>query len=221
MTFPPNTTYATVDEFKQRAAAEAAVNTVTDAIAQQLLNDAAYMVDSLTRGARAGYEAFSASTSETRLFDDDLLPSGGYITIDDAVTVTALSIGGTAVTSTYYKTWPYNTGQGPITRILIARDAPLTVTTASDRWYRYPNPYAGAGQVAVTGTWGYCTNTTSTRPAIVKEATLQMAILMYKQNGVGMSEVLQMLQTNPTKFLTAHIADRLRALRRPREVYVA
>jgi hypothetical protein len=208
MAFPPDTTYATKTELKERISVEAA-STASDGLLQQLCNDAAYMVDHLTRGALDGYEAFSESASETRYFDDD---GSGVVWLNDLLTISSITRGTATIAATYYKQMPLNRGNGPTTHIALRSDALINFTPATNSlWYGYPYEGVGLGQIGVTGTWGYCTQ--ANRPAVVKEATLQIANLMYKQSGLSMSDVLNILQRDPTAFLSKPIADRLQVLR--------
>src|SRR5688500_8227478 len=97
------TTYCTITELKARVSVDAS-DTSEDTKLQAMLDAAAVKVDELTRGYLPGVEAFSASASATRLFDDYLT---GVIEIDDCLSVTALTQGGTTITDTYYKLHPY------------------------------------------------------------------------------------------------------------------
>lgn len=184
------TTYATAAEFVA-VAATARINVLANAKHSQMLEAAAEMVDRYTRGYRIGYEAFSASTSETRYYDDFLVIDG-VLYIDDAVTVTAVTRAGTTVSSGNYYTYPYNAGEGPITQIrllagagVIAPPFPIGAIT-----YGYPFERAGVKQYAVTGTWGYCTQ--ASRPPLIKEATLTLAVRMYELSNLGKDNMVQL-----------------------------
>src|SRR4051794_28425805 len=110
-----NTTYATLAELKERVSI-AAADTGSDTLLQQMLNSAAYLVDRCTRGAREGYEAFSQSSVEVRYFASE---GTGYLAIDDATAVTAVTVGvtttssGTALESSDYTLDPWQ-ASGPL-----------------------------------------------------------------------------------------------------------
>lgn len=208
MPFPPDTTYASVVELQARTGIPSGTAATYQ---QQLLNDAAYMVDALTRGVKDGYEAFSPSASEDRIYDDDLTDA---IEIDDLIGApTAVKRGTVTIDPVYYKTYPYNPGKGPVTKILFRLDALINATqVATSLWYGHPYRGLGAGMITVTGVWGYCL--AADRPPTVKEATLMLAELRYRQESLSLSEIVAMLQTDPTKFLTKPLWDRLSVLRR-------
>jgi hypothetical protein len=186
-----NTTYATVDELKPRVGIEAG-NDDSNTLLQQVLDAAAHIVDTARNPQGCdrlptGAEAFSATASNaTRYFDD---PMTGVIEVDDLLTLDGITRNGTALSADDYVTWPYNPGNGPITRILLRSDTlydPLVLTGAN--WYGYPNVGRGARMIAVTGTWGYCTQ--ANRPAVVKEATLMQAERLYERISVSPTEML-------------------------------
>lgn len=201
------TSYATTSQLRTRLAV---TTTVSDDWLQQLLDAAAVTVDKATRGYRAGYEAFAASSSETRYFDDDLY--AGYVAIDDLLTISALTRDGVAVLAADYKLWPYNRGVpavGPAERIYLSRTG--GVSAGASMFYGSPWAHTGAGQYAVTGTWGYCT--TANLPPCVVEATLRQAQLWYESSQVGPTQLSQML-VNPYTSLRADIAAILRPVQR-------
>jgi hypothetical protein len=201
-----STTYATITELKQRVSVEA-TDVTADTLLQQLLDTAAYMVDQATRRPPEGKEAFSATSSETRYFDD---PRLGTVAIDDALTVTAITRGGTTITSTYYQLRPYNPGNGPYTSIQFRSDA---TSITNIEWYGYPHTYMGTRQIAVTGTWGYCTQ--ANRPAVVKEATLTQAEKLYERFGISPAELLTAMR-DPYKTLDPLVAAMLAPLMKGR-----
>jgi hypothetical protein len=103
------------------------------------------------------------------------------IPIDDLLTVTQVTRGGTVVPSTEYQLYPLNRGNGPATKIVFRGDSSfneLVVLTPSS-WYGYPYKGMGVGQIAITGTWGYCT--LANRPVVVKEATLMLAEVLVER----------------------------------------
>lgn len=195
-----DTTYALVSDFTTRYLGGRNADAPS---VQAMINAAAVMVDGLTRGYRPGYEAFSASASEQRLFNDDIQVSG-IVEIDDALTVTALTRGSSTVGSTYYQLYPYNPGNGPYTRILMRMDLIwlLGAVISPSSWYGYPYPGVGAAQVAVTGTWGYCT--AANRPAVVKEATLALAKQLFDEGAYTAKDMLQAVQ-NPTAWVDKRV----------------
>src|SRR5690349_13273241 len=109
-----NSTYATIAELKPLVSIESS-NTSSDTMLQRILNSAARQFDMGTRSPLEGYEAFTASASETRYFDDSVFD--GYVPIDDCLTVTAVTRDGVTISSSDYKLWPYNRGNGPATRL--------------------------------------------------------------------------------------------------------
>ncbi len=186
--------YATLAEYKERVSVPAA-DTSHDAMLQQWLNAAAWVVDRHTRQPIEGYPAFSESSSEVRYFDDDFGTSGS-IEIDDAVSVASMTRGDTTISAGQFKTFPYNPGNGPITRLFLRGDSafPFLAVITTSSWYNYPYRGAGVGQIAVTGTWGYCT--AANRPFAVKEATLIMAGMFYQRRSLKRSDLI-MAMRNP------------------------
>lgn len=185
------TDYATNDELKPRVGIEAA-NTDSDGLLQQLLDAAAFIVDQVARNPvgcnrlPVGTAAFAATAAgETRYFDD---PLTGSIEIDDCLAVTAVTQDGAAVDPTTYILWPYNPGNGPYTRLLFSSDAAVAPAIVTGSWYGYPQKGVGIRRIAVTGTWGYCTE--ANRPAVIKEATLIQAERLYERLGLNPSELL-------------------------------
>jgi hypothetical protein len=157
------TNYATLTELKPRigiGAGDAATNTASDGLLQQLLNSSAHLIDMATRLPPLGQVAFhlDRGLGVTRYFDDDF---SGVIKIDDALAISAVTRSGVTVT---YTTDPPN--ETPITALVLDSGG------------------SGHRTIAVTGTWGYCT--TANRPAVVKEATLVQAAAMYQSIGADM-----------------------------------
>jgi hypothetical protein len=193
-----DTTYATTDDLREILDIPESDGKPT-ALLQRYLNAAAEVIDAQTRGSLEGYEAFSASASETRYFDD-IISNNGAIDIDDAVTVTALTRGGVTIASTDYYTYPYNRGNGPITQLRLLSSALVSnpVYQMLGRSYNFPYKGVGVKAMAVTGTWGYCT--AALRPPEIKEATLLQAASMYRKTYMPSSEVAQAIR-DPFKFL--------------------
>jgi hypothetical protein len=203
---PADTTYATRNELKARVNVTTANN---DDLLDQMLDASAELVDAETRGHKLGYEAFSASASEVRYFDDDM---SGVIDIDDAVTVTAITRGGVVITLDYYKLYPYNRGNGPATRIYLRSDSQFSDSLlVGGSWYGYPNDGWGMAQIAVTGTWGYCTQ--ANRPKVVKEAVLTQAEAMYEFMSLSPTDA-GASQINPWKVLIPRVEMLIRRLKR-------
>lgn len=183
-----------------------------DDLLQHYLNTAAQMTDELTRGEwRDGYEAFSASEEETRLFDDY---NKGYVAIDDLLSATTITRGGTDITTTYYQLHPYNTL--PKTELRFRSDAPY-YTSDAGYWYGYPLRGVGYGQIAITGVWGYCEE--ETRPPLVKELTLQIAEMLYMEMSLSSQELMAALR-NPTTEAQKRIAGLAEMLQRREGVVV-
>ncbi len=198
-----DTSYATLAQLKQRVGLSVG-ETTNDTWLQQLLNAAAVLVDEKTRGYRPGYEAFAASASETRLFDDYIF--NGYLGIDDVQTITEVKRDTTVIDSTFYRLWPFNPDNGPYERLY------------------FSNVYAGRGDysyyawlpmrratIEVTGIWGYCT--TGNLPACVTEAVLRQAELWYESAQLSPTELGAML-VNPYTSLRADIEIILRPVKR-------
>ena len=202
-----NTTYATLAEFQAR------VNdtSVASSFMQQMLNAAASVIDNAL-GAQQGAEFFSATSAGVTRYFDDRLDHKGIAQIDEALAVTAVVRGTGTVTSTYYKLYPYNPGNGPYTGILFRSDGQLGIEVyTGGSWYGYPYRYAGAGQLAITGTWGYCTE--ANRPDDVKEATLIQAVRMYERQNLKTSDIVQMM-SNPYKGLDPLVEEMIAPYRR-------
>lgn len=175
-----HTTYATISDLKARLTIS---SSSSDTLLQSYLDAAAEQIDAITRGFRAGldsgsniYEAFSAVT-ETRYYDDDI---SGEVPIDDLISVTTITRGGTAVDSAYYKLWPYN--RTPAEAVFFRADLAFEPIIVGGSWYEYPFQTRGVAQVAVTGSWGFCASTA--RPAAIREATLRLAAWAYEQEGL-------------------------------------
>jgi hypothetical protein len=198
-----DTDYATWDELKGR------INTPTDKsqmLGQQLLNTAAYLVDHCTRRPPEGVLAFSLTApGVTRLFDDDETDS---IAIDDCQAVTTVLRGGVAISSEQYVLWPYN--EQPKTRILFRYPA-TRMTPRRGPWYGHPYANAGAGQLSLTGTWGFCAS--EDRPPIIKEATLMQAERLYERCGLD-PEKLLMAMRNPYRSIDPLVLDVLYPVRK-------
>ena len=194
-----NTTYATLAEFQAR------VSDTTSTYLQQMLNAAANLIDNSTMRNVRGTELFTETAAGVvRYFDDDL-SANGAVSIDDALTITAVTRAGTTIASTDYVLWPYNPGIGPYTKILFQASltaVPLLVLNTSA--YGYPYPRQGHQQIAVTGTWGYCTQ--ANRPPEIKEATLIQAIRMYERQNLPATDVAQMV-ANPWRQLDPLVAE--------------
>jgi hypothetical protein len=205
------TTYAQISELKPLVGIVAS-NTDSDTLLQRVLDAAARMFDGATRGGGIeGAEAYSVSASATRYYDDD---NSGVIPIDDALTVTALTRGGTAIDTAYYKLYPYNPGNGPYTRIYLRGDVNTPITLGGT-WYSYPQAGVGLGQIAVTGTWGYCA--AANRPEAVKNAVLNLAAVMYKSQALTMEQVLNMVSNqNPVGIMAANVKDAVKQFSRDR-----
>jgi hypothetical protein len=192
-----STTYAAVSDFTARYSGGRSADNV---VVQSYLDTAARIVDGLTRHPPEGSEAFTATgTGVVRLYNDDLSESG-IIEIDDCLAVTAITRGQSDVASPYYQLWPYNPGTGPYTRILMRADAiwPQIAVITPSSWYGYPYPGVGAGQIAVTGTWGYCT--AGNRPAVIKEVTLRIAKQLYDEGAYTAKDMMQAVQ-NPNNWV--------------------
>jgi hypothetical protein len=194
------TTYATITELKARIA-KSADGTEVDAMLQQILDSAAQIVDHVTRGYRRGYEAFSASASEARHYDD---APDGTLRIDDAVTVTAVTRQSAAQVegnTRDYVLYPYNTTPKQEIRFMYGRGG----------GYDPARSPMAVRAVSVTGTWGYCTE--ATRPAIVKEATLTQAEKIYERIAIAPAELLVAMR-DPYRYVDAFVVAMLTPLRR-------
>jgi hypothetical protein len=210
------TTYATITELKSYVGIKVA-DTGSDTLLQRVLDAAARMFDGATRGGGIeGAEAYSASASATRYYDDD---NSGVLYVDDVLTVTALTRGGTAIDTADYKLYPYNPGSGPYTRIYLRADAETPITLGGT-WYGYPQSGVGLGQFAVTGTWGYCT--AANRPEAVKHAVLSLAAVMYKAGNLSMEQVLNMVSDqDPVGIMARNVKDAVGQFRRERNWSIA
>lgn len=205
------TTYATIAELEVRVNTGSA-DASDDALLQQYLDTAAWLVDKLTRGHKPGKEAFSATSSETRLFDDY---GTGTVEIDDLLTATAITRGGTTITTDYYKLWPYN--EVPKTALQLRADAP-SYAAAGQYWLGTHLRGVGTAQISITGTWGYCA--LADRPLVVKELTLQIAEMFYMELGLSSQELMAALQ-NPSTAAQKRIAWLIAPLKGGRRVVLA
>ena len=194
-----NTTYATISELKPLVGIKLA-DTASDAILQRVLNSAARQFDMKTRRPPEGREAFSESASETRYFDDAY--TARYVAIDDLLTVSAVVRGTDTITSDYYYLDPRGT---PHTRFYFQPN--------SYPGYSYPYLGIGLGQIAITGTWGYCT--AANRPDQVGNAVLNLAAIMYKLQAVNLDQVLQMVSNqSPYGIMAATVKDAIQTFRK-------
>jgi hypothetical protein len=182
------TTYATTTQLKARLKIPA-TSVVSDTTLQALLDTAAQAIDAYARRYIVGKEAFAATGSETRYFDDPL-DTEGLAYIDDLLTVTEIVRGTTTITASYYDLWPYNLGNACYTAIRFTQDSTSPVTAGLNSRYNYPFMGVGTKQLSVTGTWGFCTE--ANRPAIVTEATLIQAGYLYEIMNLSKDDVVQL-----------------------------
>ena len=191
-----DTDYASIAELKERISA----TNITDSLALQYLNQAAYTLDRVTRKPPPGKVAFT-QTTETRYFDDDRRHTAyGIVEIDDLLSVTDVTRNGISAgdsTSGKYQLWPYNPGTGPYTQLRWMLNAPVSASANSGLTYRGVDPKA----IAIAGTWGYCT--TANRPPVVKEVTLQLATLYFQRLSISISDLIQAIGNPNMKELHA------------------
>jgi hypothetical protein len=110
---------------------------------------------------------------------------------------------GYAIASNVYKLYPWNPGKGPYTRLYFAADAASPqVLGIGNTFYNYPYQGVGVGQIAITGTWGYCKAVD--RPSVVEEAVLRQAEKMYEMSLLSPAELAAMI-VNPAKVLSPDI----------------
>jgi hypothetical protein len=181
---------------------------------QRLLNTAARLFDKETRRFIVeGYEAYAATASTIRLFDDYL--GSLELEIPDALTITAITRGSTTLAGTEYMLLPATTirGNGPITHLQFQQGVSISYDTEDHAYYgTHSNQFITNG-IAITGTWGYCTE--ANRPDAVTEAVLQWAAIMYKTGAVSAEALLQMATVNgPMQFMAAGVKDIIRAFKR-------
>lgn len=184
-----STTYATLQDLKDRLNI---TSTTSDGKLQSMLDSAAVIVDQQTRGYRVGYEAFSESASETRYFND-VLQEYGFVAIDDCLSVTQVSRGGTVLDPLYYQLSPYNNPNGMADRLETRGDSvfPFLALMTTSSWYHFPYRGVGAKQFAITGTWGFCTQ--AKRPPVIREATLLIATRMYERANLSNADLTAIL----------------------------
>lgn len=168
-------------------------STVSDTTLQALLDSAASTIDRVGRKYILGKEAFSATTSETRYFDD-VIDEMGLVRIDDLLTVTEVIRGGVTISASYYDLYPYNIGNGCYTYIRFTQDNTSLAWPGLNTRYNYPFAGVGTKQLQITGTWGFCTS--GNRPAEVKEATIIQAGYLYQLMNLAKEDVVLVSQSN-------------------------
>ena len=170
------------------------------------INGAASMVDEYTRRPPRGAQAFTSTAEDvTRYYNDD---QSGVIRIDDCLEIATLTRAGGEIEAANYYTYPYN--ELPITEIHLTTLAVTPLIAVGGVGYHYPYKGIGVHQIAVTGTWGFCTD--GTRPYQVKEATLILAALLYRKPGIPLAEMLQAMRSpvNDDLKLVKSLLDPLR-----------
>lgn len=192
-----DTTYAKPQDFRDRYSklSTAAPETAW----QEYLNTAAQIVDELTRGYKPGYEAFSASSSETRYFDDVL--NEVIHPIDDLLTVSAVTRNGVTVVTSDYQLHPYNRANRAANAIEFSI---YNISTGGTAGFYHSG--VGYAQIAITGTWGYCTQ--ANRPPAVKEAALKIAKQLYDEGAYTAKDMMQAV-TNPANWVDRAVKNLL------------
>ena len=195
---------------------QARVNDDTSSYLQQLLDAAANLIDNSTGRNVRGTPLFAATTSTTKYYDYNALaynPSVDPIArlyIPDAVTITAVVVGGssTLTANTDYFQMPYaqERGNAPIEWLEFA-----TALATYPLAIQYPWGNVGKRQIAITGTWGYCT--LANRPPEIKEATLIQAVRMYERQNLKTSDIVLMVQ-NPWKHLDPLVEEMISPYRK-------
>lgn len=205
-----NTTYATIAELKPLVGN---ASSASDALLQRILNSAARLFDQETRRyVVEGQEAYSASVSQTRYFDD--LVRGGHLEIHDLLSTSGIVRGSTTVPAANYKLLPLNRGNGPYTSIQWGQAFSIERDT-EDHWY-YSTHDIVTGGIAITGVWGYCT--AANRPDAVKQAVLDLSSLMYKTEALTLEQVMNMITPrDPMTIIARNVAQTIKAFKRAPE----
>jgi len=196
------TDYATIAELNERLGS----NNASAGLQQQYLDTAAQVVDQVTRRPPNGTVAFSPSAAGVTRYYDDVLHDRGLVWIDDCLAITQVKRAGTVLAASSYKQYPYN--ELPSTALYLNAVAYFVdnILFGGSYWYGLPHRGVGAGAIEITGTWGYCQ--VAARPAVIKEATLQLAALYYQRKSVSISDLLGAVG-NPSKKAEGEIMQML------------
>lgn len=179
---PDATDYSDLAEFRDRLNLTEE-DAAPDPMLQGILNTAARVVDAVSRQPPAGWPwpAFAESPPLTRYYPDPYMARAPEpVALDDLLTVTEVSRGGTVLTEgAGYLLLPYGADALPKTELLLAVGAGAWSTTL----------LAGRVNIAVTGTWGYCA--ADNRPPEIAEATLLQAVIFYQRYGLDVETLAQ------------------------------
>ena len=152
-----------------------------DGVLQSVIYRASGLVDEHLDAIRPGYVGFASSSnprssvgSNTRDYDGT---GSDWLFIDDAQSISAVSLDTVAVSSNSWRLWPYNE---------VPKRAIVYALPASSSWGLLQSLWTtGTANVGVTGYWGL-----NTIPADVEQVTLQLAVLLWNRYQQGMSEPL-------------------------------
>ncbi len=160
-----------------------AADTIDDGVLQSLVYRASALVDGYLSQIRPGFIGFSAGSnsrttigSNTRTYDGS---GDEWLWIDDAASVSSVSVDDTVVASTSYHLWPYNES----VKRAIVYDLPSSSLhgLVQDHFPR------GTANVAVAGYFGI-----PFVPDDVAQVTLALAILLWRryQSGSPLPDLL-------------------------------
>lgn len=150
-----------------------------DGVLQSVIYRASGLVDSRLDAIRPGYVGFSSSSnprssvgSNTRDYDGT---GSDTLFIDDAQSISAVSVDTVTISSNSWRAWPYN--ETPKRALIYALPASTSWGLLSSTWA------LGTANVGVTAYWGL-----DTVPADVEQVTLQVAVLLWQRYQQGMPE---------------------------------
>ena len=169
-------TYVTLAQLRAAVGIDSATDTTDDARLRTAAEQASTLVDEYLRRIRPGYVGFAGSSntrgsagSNTRYYDGT---GTDTLFIDDADSVSTVSVDGTSVASTNWTTWPYN--ETPKRAILYKYPVSSVYGLTTSTWD------VGLANVAVTGYFGL-----PIVPNDVYEVTMALAIILWRRQQKG------------------------------------
>lgn len=169
----------------------AASDTEDDGVFRSVIFRASAVVDAYLVSIRPGYVGFASGSnsraaigSNTRTYSGD---GDSLLFIDDAASVASVTVGGVAIGTDAWTTWPYN--EVPKRAIEYIAPASNLYGVLTSRWAD------GTANVAVTGYFGL-----PTVPDEVSQVTLALAVLYWRryQSGDPTSGQIQQTASAPT-----------------------
>lgn len=168
--------YVTLGQLREAVGIDSATDTTDDNRLRTAAFQASALVDEYLRSIRPGYVGFATSSntrgsagSNTRYYDGT---GQEEIFIDDAETVSTVTVDSTSIASTSWVPWPYN--EVPKRSLRYVQPVSSTQGLTTDIWTR------GTRNIAVTAYWGL-----SFIPQDVYETTMALAIILWRRQQKG------------------------------------